>query len=113
MDYKELIKRIYDACIVGKTGHSGGADYLGRGGGTATCNGEIVRIGELGSLSLSVSSKGCQRQEDFSSKQITKVRTIFRERRALKFEIAQMRFKKVVQRNNPMIGFNQHGVVCF
>ena len=27
----------------------------------ALCNGEIVRLGELGSLSLSVSSRGCRR----------------------------------------------------
>ena len=61
----------------------------------ALCNGEIVRLGELGSLSLSVSSQGCKRKEDFCGKNITKVRTIFKEGKTLKRGIACLHFKKV------------------
>ena len=52
----------------------------------ALCNGEIVRLGELGSLSLSVSSRGCR---------ITKVRAIFKEGRTLRCGMATVHFKKV------------------
>lgn len=98
LDNKELIKRLDKGCIVGKPDIVSVLITLEEVVAQALCNGEIVRIGELGSLSLSVSSDGCQRLEEFKSKNITKVRVIFREGRTLKNEIACMKFKKVEQK---------------
>lgn len=61
----------------------------------ALCSGEIVRLGELGSLSLSISSEGCKNIEDFCSNNITKVRAIFKEGKTLKRGISRLHFKKV------------------
>ena len=95
LDKDELISRIDRRGSVGKADIVSVLINLEDIVTDALCNGEIVRLGELGSLSLSISSKGCKRKEDFSSKNITKVRTIFKEGKTLKHGIACLHFKKV------------------
>lgn len=64
-------------------------------------NGEIVRLGELGSLQISLSSEGTEKPEDFVPSLINKSRILFRPgqtladmQRTLKFERVEKKPKK-------------------
>ena len=95
LDTKELIERIRNRGTVGSPDIVAVLITMEDIVTEALCNGEIVRLGELGSLSLSVSSTGCRSKEDFDSKHITKVRAIFKEGRTLRCGMATVHFKKV------------------
>ena len=68
-------------------------------------NGEIVRLGELGSLQLSLSSEGTEKLEQFAPTLINKTRILFRPgqtlsdmQRTLKFERVEKKPKKGEQK---------------
>ena len=58
-------------------------------------NGEIVRLGELGSLQLSLSSTGAAIQDDFLPTLIKKSRILFRPGKTLNLMMHSLSFEKV------------------
>lgn len=64
-------------------------------------NGEIVRLGELGSLQLSLSSKGSNSKKEFTSSMIHKTRILFRPGETLSAMQKMLHFERVetVQKN--------------
>lgn len=64
----------------------------------ALSQGEIVRLGELGSLYTSVGSRCCRKQEDFTPKMINKVKVLFRTGKELRRCLRGVKFVKVEQR---------------
>lgn len=61
-------------------------------------NGEIVRLGELGSLQMSLSSKGADTKEEFNSSLIDKSHILFRPGLTLTEMQRTLRFERVAQR---------------
>lgn len=62
-------------------------------------NGEIVRLGELGSMQVSLSSTGVEKKEDFHEGLITNARILFRGGTTLKTMLATMSYEKVEPRS--------------
>ena len=60
-------------------------------------NGEIVRLGDLGSLQMSLSSKGVTSKEDFSAALINKSRILFRPGDTLQAMQKSLRYERVEQ----------------
>ena len=58
-------------------------------------NGEIVRLGELGSLQISLSSKGAPTKEEFNSSMIDKSRILFRPGETLSKMQQSLSFERV------------------
>ena len=58
-------------------------------------NGEIVRLGELGSLQMGLSSHGVLTEEDFNASMIYKSRIHFRPGLTLSAMLATLHFKRV------------------
>lgn len=61
-------------------------------------NGEIVRLGELGSMQVSLSSTGVEKKDDFHEGLITNARILFRGGTTLKTMLATMSYEKVEPR---------------
>ena len=61
-------------------------------------SGEIVRLGDLGSLQIGISSKGAVTEEDFSDTLIKKARINFRPGSALMGALTNLTFAKVKPR---------------
>ena len=57
--------------------------------------GEIVRLGDLGSLQIGISSKGAETEEDYSDTLIKKARINFRPGSALVGALSGLTFQKV------------------
>lgn len=60
-------------------------------------NGEIVRLGDLGSLQMSLSSKGVIAKEDFTASLINKSRILFRPGDTLQAMQKNLRYERVEQ----------------
>ena len=60
-------------------------------------NGEIVRLGDLGSLQMSLSSKGVMAKEDFTASLINKSRILFRPGDTLQAMQKNLRYERVEQ----------------
>lgn len=60
-------------------------------------NGEIVRLGDLGSLQMSLSSKGAPSKEDFTAGLIEKSRILFRPGETLQAMQKTLHFERVEQ----------------
>lgn len=102
LESKELIEKIDRNCYVGKPDIVAVLMTLEDVVAEAICDGYIVRIGELGSLSMTISSDGCDRKDDFCSKHITKVKTLFKDGKTIKHSIRKLTFKKVEQKYSPV-----------
>lgn len=61
----------------------------------ALANGEIVRLGELGALQMSLSSKGAASKEEFYPNMILRSRILFRPGETLKDMQKTLRFERV------------------
>ena len=61
-------------------------------------NGEIVRLGELGSLQISLSSEGSLTKEDFHDGLIKKGKIIFRGGQTLVNTLNTLKYEKVEQK---------------
>ena len=61
-------------------------------------NGEIVRLGDLGSLQMSLSSRGAASMEQFSANMIEKSRILFRPGETLQDMQKTLRFERVEPR---------------
>ena len=57
--------------------------------------GEIVRLGELGTLQIGISSKGAETEEDYTESLIKKARINFRPGTALSGLLSNLTFSKV------------------
>lgn len=57
--------------------------------------GEIVRLGDLGSLQISLSGKGATTAEEYNDSLITKARILFRPGTTLKSAISNLSFQRV------------------
>lgn len=104
LDSKELIERIDSNCHVGKPDIVAVLMTLEDVVAENLCDGYIVRIGELGSLSMTISSEGCDRMDEVCSKNITKVKTLFKDGRTIRNRIYRLKFKKVEQRYSSIFG---------
>ena len=58
--------------------------------------GEIIRLGDLGTLRVSLSSKGALTEKEYTSSLITKSRIIFRPGSILSEALANLSFTKLV-----------------
>jgi nucleoid DNA-binding protein len=58
-------------------------------------SGEIVRLGDLGTLQIGISSKGAATEDDYSESLITKARINFRPGSALAGMLSNLTFAKV------------------
>ena len=65
--------------------------------GECLSNGEIVRLGDLGSLQMSLSSKGAAKKEDFNAALINKSRILFRPGDTLRAMQNNLRYERVEQ----------------
>jgi hypothetical protein len=61
-------------------------------------SGEIVRLGDLGSLQIGISSKGAETEEDFSESLIKKARINFRPGSAIVGVLSNLTYAKVKPR---------------
>lgn len=61
-------------------------------------NGEIVRLGELGSLQVSLSGRGTDKPEDYHDGLIDKAKILFRSGTTLATMLATLKYEKVEQR---------------
>lgn len=62
--------------------------------------GEIVRLGELGTLRVSLSSKGAMTEKEYNSSLITRKRIIFRPGIILSETLANLSFTKLVEKKS-------------
>ncbi len=74
VEIKELANRIHRMCTVPMPGIMAVMIAMEDVLAEALSQGEIVRLGELGSLYTSVGSRCCRKQEDFTPKMINKVK---------------------------------------
>ena len=61
-------------------------------------NGEIVRLGELGSLQVSLSGEGAMTKDEYHDGLIKKSRILFRGGQTLKNTLGTLKFEKVEQK---------------
>ena len=64
----------------------------------ALSNGEIVRLGELGSLQVSISSEGVEAKDDYNDTYIKKGKILFRSGETLANMLATLKYQKVLTR---------------
>lgn len=98
VEIKELADRIHRMCTVPMPGIMAVMIAMEDVLAEALSQGEIVKLGELGSLYTSVGSRCCRKREDFSPKMINKVKVLFRTGRELKKSFCGVKFVKVEQR---------------
>ena len=60
-------------------------------------NGEIVRLGDLGSLQVSLSGRGAEKPEKFNENMIGKAKILFRSSNTLATMLGTLKFEKVEQ----------------
>lgn len=61
-------------------------------------NGEIVRLGDLGSLQISLSGRGADQPEKFNENMIDKAKILFRAGNTLATMLATLKYEKVEQK---------------
>ena len=83
IDIREMSERIQATCTVHKSDVFAVLVALEDVIVEALKSGEIVRLGDLGSLQIGISSKGAETEEDFSDSLIKKTRINFRPGSAL------------------------------
>ena len=67
-------------------------------------NGEIVRLGDLGTFQIGISSKGAMTEEEYEESLITKARINFRPGTALAGMLTSLTFKKVAVKSSKADG---------
>ena len=95
VNIREMSERIQQSCTVHKADVQ--AVLLGLEDGIidALKNGEIVRLGDLGTFQIGISSKGAATEEDYDVSLIKKKRVNFRPGRVLANALAGLNFTKV------------------
>jgi predicted histone-like DNA-binding protein len=98
IDIREMSERIQATCTVHKSDVFAVLVALEDVIVEALKSGEIVRLGDLGSLQIGISSKGAETEEDFSESLIKKTRINFRPGSALMGALTNLTFAKVKPR---------------
>ena len=98
IDIREMSERIQATCTVHKSDVFAVLVALEDVITEALKGGEIVRLGDLGTLQIGISSKGAITEEDFSDALIHKVRINFRPGSALMGALTNLTFAKVKPR---------------
>lgn len=95
MGIREMAERIQQACTVTRADTMAVLTALEDVASDGLRGGEIVRLGELGSLQISLSGKGADTAEEYTDSLITKARILFRPGTTLKNTIAGLSFQRV------------------
>ena len=98
IDIHEMSERIQQTCTVHKSDVFAVLVALEDVITEALKSGEIVRLGDLGTLQIGISSKGAVTEEDFSDALIHKARINFRPGSALMGALTNLTFAKVKPR---------------
>ena len=100
INIREMSERIQATCTVHKSDVFAVLVALEDVITEALQNGEIVRLGDLGSLQIGISSKGALTEEDYTDSLITKARINFRPGSALVGILSNLSFAKVKVRTS-------------
>ena len=95
INLREMSERIQSTCTVHKSDVFAVLVALEDVITEALKNGEIVRLGDLGTLQISISSKGAVTEEDYTDALIKKARINFRPGSALVGALDGLTFQKV------------------
>ena len=95
VNIREMSERIQSACTVNKADVYAVLVALEDVIAEALQNGEIVRLGELCTLQVSLSGKGALTEEDYNTSLIKKKRINFRPGRVLANAMSSLTFSKV------------------
>ena len=95
---RELSQRIQQTCTVTRADVMAVLIALEDVVADSLANGEIVRLGELGSLQISLSSEGSMTKEDFHDGLIKKGKIIFRGGQTLVNTLNTLKYQKVEQK---------------
>ena len=98
IDLREMSERIQATCTVHKSDVFAVLVALEDVITEALKSGEIVRLGDLGSLQIGISSKGAETEEDFSDALIKKARINFRPGSAIVGVLSNLTYAKVKPR---------------
>ena len=97
---REMCERIEQACTVTKADVYAVLVAMENVIIDALKGGEIVRLGELGTLRVSLSSKGAMTEKEYNSSLITRKRIIFRPGTILSETLANLSFTKLVEKKS-------------
>lgn len=95
---RELSKRIQQMCTVTRADVMAVLIALEDVVSEALSNGEIVRLGELGSLQVSLSSSGATTKEEYDDSLIKKKRILFRSGITLANMLENLKYQRVEQK---------------
>lgn len=95
MGIREMAERIQQACTVTRADTMAVLTALEDVVSDGLQGGEIIRLGELGSLQISLSGKGAVSAEEYHDSLITKARILFRPGTTLKNAISNLSFQRV------------------
>ena len=98
INIREMSERIQQTCTVHKSDVYAVLVALEDVITDALKGGEIVRLGDLGTLQIGISSKGAVTEEDYSDSFITKARINFRPGVALAGTLSSLTYSKVAKR---------------
>ena len=98
IDLREMSERIQATCTVHKSDVFAVLVALEDVITEALKSGEIVRLGDLGSLQIGISSKGAETEEDYDTSLIKKARINFRPGTALVGVLSNLTYSKVKPR---------------
>ena len=100
IDIREMSERIQATCTVHKSDVFAVLVALEDVITEALKSGEIVRLGDLGTLQIGISSKGAETEEDYDTSLIKKARINFRAGSALTGVLSNLSFQKVKVRSS-------------
>ena len=92
---RDMAERIQSTCTVHKSDVYAVLVALEEVGSDAIQNGEIVRLGDLCTLQVSLSGKGALTEEDYTTDLIKRAKIIFRPGTVLANALASLTFSKV------------------
>lgn len=95
MGIREIAERIHQMCTVTRADVMAVLTALEDIVAEGLQGGEIVRLGELGSLQLSLSGEGSATEETYSDALIAKVRVLFRPGTVMQEALNNLAFEKV------------------
>ena len=100
IDLREMAERIQETCTVHKSDVFAVLVALEDVITDALKSGEIVRLGDLGTFQIGISSKGAETEKDYSDTLIKKARINFRPGSALVGILTNLSFQKVKVRSS-------------
>ena len=95
---REMSQRIQQMCTVTRADVMAVLIALEDVVSDSLSNGEIVRLGELGSLQVSLSGEGATTKDDYHDGLIQKAKILFRSGRTLSNMLTSLRYEKVEQK---------------